>query len=96
MTDAASHDLVVHGDIALPDGAVLQAGWLGITKGLIAECCDAPLAGAEVVDASGYLILPGFVDAHVHTRSSVDEGITATTRAAAAGGTSLSVVVALS
>jgi allantoinase len=87
MTDAASHDLVVHGDIALPDGAVLQAGWLGITKGLIAECCDAPLVGAEVVDASGYLILPGFVDAHVHTRSSVDEGITATTRAAAAGGT---------
>ncbi|HIF21545.1 MAG TPA: hypothetical protein EYQ27_06445, partial [Gemmatimonadetes bacterium] len=58
-----------------------------MTKGLIAECCDAPLAGAEVVDASGYLILPGFVDAHVHTRSSVDEGITATTRAAAAGGT---------
>ncbi|MEE2898223.1 MAG: dihydroorotase family protein [Gemmatimonadota bacterium] len=87
MTDAASHDLVVHGDIALPDGAVLQAGWLGITKGIIAECGDAPLASAEVVDASGYLILPGFVDAHVHTRSSVDEGITATTRAAAAGGT---------
>ena len=39
------------------------------------------------MDASGCLILPGFVDVHVHTRSSVDEGITATTRAAAAGGT---------
>ena len=33
------------------------------------------------------LILPGFVDAHIHTRSCVDEGITAATRAAAAGGT---------
>jgi len=64
-----------------------MAGWLGITDGLIAGSSETPLSGAKTVDASGYLILPGFVDAHVHTRSSEDEGITATTRAAAAGGT---------
>ncbi len=87
MNDANRHDLAVHGDIALPDGSVLEAGWLGVTNGVITESSDIPLAGAEVVDASGCLILPGFVDAHVHTRSSMDEGITATTRAAAAGGT---------
>ena len=84
---ATPYDLVVHGDIALPDGSVLEAGWLGITGGLVAEFSDMPLAGAETVEAPGCLILPGFVDGHVHTRSSVDEGITATTRAAAAGGT---------
>ncbi len=87
MNEAVIHDLVVQGDIALPDGTVLKAGWLGITNGLITGSSEVPQSGSEIIDASGYLVLPGFVDAHVHTRSYVDEGITATTRAAAAGGT---------
>jgi allantoinase len=87
MSDAREHDLVVHGDIALPDGSVLKAGWLGVDDGLITKVAQAPLTASEVIDASGCLVLPGFVDAHVHTRSCVDEGITATTGAAAAGGT---------
>jgi allantoinase len=87
MSDARDHDLVVHGDIALPDGSVLKAGWLGVDDGLVTTTAEAPLAATEVIDASGCLVLPGFIDAHVHTRSCVDEGITATTRAAAAGGT---------
>ncbi len=82
-----THGLVVHGDIALPDGSILKDGWLGIDGELISATSEEPLTGSEVVDAPGCLILPGFVDVHVHTRSSVDEGITATTRAAAAGGT---------
>ena len=87
MNDTAKHDLVVHGDIALPGGTVLKAGWLGVKDGLIRSTSETPLVGAESVDATGHLILPGFVDVHVHTRSCVDDGITATTRAAAAGGT---------
>jgi len=87
MSDAAQHDLAVKGDIALPDGTVLDSGWLGVKDGVIAEVSASPLTATETVDASGHLILPGFVDAHVHTRSCVDEGITATTTAAAAGGT---------
>ena len=87
MNDAATNDLVVHGDIVLPDGNVMKAGWLGVTNGVVTSCSAIPLSGAETVDASGHLVLPGFVDVHVHTRSCVDEGITATTRAAAAGGT---------
>ncbi len=86
-TSADSYDLVVHGNVALPDGGVLVGGWLGIATGQIAVVSETPLGGAEVVEAAGHLVLPGFVDAHVHTRSCVDEGITATTRAAAAGGT---------
>jgi len=86
-TSAEIYDLVVHGDVALPGGGVLEGGWLGIRGGEITACSETPLTGAEVLDATGCLILPGFVDAHVHTRSCVDEGITATTRAAAAGGT---------
>jgi len=87
VNDARVHDLVVNGDIVLPDGTVSRSGWLGIKGGVIAKCSEVPLTGVEVIDATGCLVLPGFVDAHVHTRSSVDEGITATTRAAAAGGT---------
>ena len=87
MNDTATHDLVVHGDIALSNGMVLKAGWLGITNGLVTGSSETPLSGIETVDASGHLVLPGFVDAHVHTRSCRDEGITATTKAAAAGGT---------
>jgi allantoinase len=87
VSDPQVHDVVVTGDVALPDGSLLAGGWLGIADGRIAATSAEPLQGTETVDASGCLILPGFVDAHVHTRSSEDEGITATTRAAAAGGT---------
>jgi allantoinase len=87
MNDRTTYDLVINGDVALPDGTVLKSGWLGISGGSIGACSATALSGAESVDASGHLILPGFVDAHVHTRSCVDEGITASTRAAAAGGT---------
>jgi len=87
MTDPDSYDLVVHGDIALPGGVVLMGGWMGITGGRIERTSETPLSGSDTLDAPGRLVLPGFVDAHVHTRSYVDEGITAATRAAAAGGT---------
>jgi allantoinase len=87
MNSSPTHDLVVRGDIVLPDGSVLPSGWLGVTDGLITATSETPLSGTALVDAIGSLVLPGFVDAHVHTRSCVDEGITATTRAAAAGGT---------
>jgi dihydroorotase (multifunctional complex type) len=48
-----------------------------------------PPRGAEVVDASGLLILPGLVDAHVHLREpghESTEDLTSGTRAALAGG----------
>lgn len=52
----------------------------------------APNPGDEVVDASGLLIFPGFIDAHTHF--DMDNGVTVTaddfasgTRAAVAGGT---------
>jgi allantoinase len=87
MSGTGAHDLVVHGDIVRPDGEVLRGGWMGIRAGRVVEVSPALLEGQESLEVSGRLVLPGFVDAHVHTRSCVDEGITATTRAAAAGGT---------
>ncbi len=87
MSGSTLYDLAVKGDIVLEGGKVFKDGWLGAKNGLIVELSLEPLKASKIVDASGHLILPGFVDGHVHTRSYEDEGITATTRAAAAGGT---------
>lgn len=83
----STFDLVVHGLLALPGQSKPVPGWLGIRDGAITAISNEPLDGHELVEAGEAWILPGFVDAHVHCRSCVDEGITATTRAAAAGGT---------
>jgi allantoinase len=87
MSDTGNPDLVVRGDIVRPDGTIVRDGWMSVSGGRIIQIDETPLQGAETLDASGHLVLPGFVDAHVHTRSCVDEGLTATTCAAAAGGT---------
>jgi allantoinase len=80
------YDVVVAGKLALPDGRLVD-GELGIKEGRIAAIADAgELAGAERLDAGGALVLPGVVDAHVHTRSEPGEGLTRATTAAAAGG----------
>lgn len=80
-------ELVVVGKLALEGTEFPEKGWIGIRNGQIAAISRSPLSGPNQLDAGKHLILPGFVDAHVHCRSCEEEGITATTRAAAAGGT---------
>ncbi len=87
MREQELFDLTVQGDIVRPGGVLLKDGWLGVRRGKIAAVSAVALVGRAHVDASGRLVLPGFVDAHVHTRSDPEEGITAATIAAAAGGT---------
>jgi len=79
----------VGGHIFTPGGRI--SGTLGVADGKIAFISSThwtPAAG-EVVDVSGKLIVPGFIDTHVHFR---DPGLTykedflTGTRAAAAGG----------
>lgn len=82
-----SYDLTVSGRLSLPDGEILEGGWMGITDGKIARLGSEALEGRQHLDAGALLVLPGFVDAHVHCRSNEEEGIEATTRSAAAGGT---------
>ena len=64
-------------DVALADGVVAELGPRLSTK------------GAEVVDVSGLVVCPGFIDVHVHLREpgrEDKETIATGTRAAAAGG----------
>ncbi|WP_426746211.1 dihydroorotase [Myxococcus faecalis] len=63
-----------------------------VQDGKVAQVSDAPLsapAGAEVVDADGKWVLPGFIDLHVHLREPGEEGketVLTGCRAAVAGG----------
>ena len=66
----------------VPDRPPLRSG-LSFVDGRIAAVGE-PVSGA--LDFGDALLLPGAVDVHVHTRSAVEEGIDACTRAAAAGG----------
>ncbi len=78
--------LALLGDVLSESGELLRDHWLVIEGELISGISTHPPDGATRVDASGKLILPGLIDAHVHCRSDPEEGLTATTSAAAAGG----------
>lgn len=69
----------------------MRRATLGIRDGKIALLAEAgaPVNTREVIDASGLVVLPGLVDAHVHLREpgfEAKEGFETGTRAAAAGG----------
>ncbi len=81
--------LFVGGDIFTPGGQI--KGTLGVENGKIAFISSSHWTppAAETIDVSGKLLVPGFIDSHVHFR---DPGLTykedflTGTRAAAAGG----------
>ena len=86
MVKTRDFDLVVAGTLAMPDGRMVE-GELGIREGRIAAIANpGALGGADRIDAGRSLVLPGVVDAHVHTRSEPAEGLSRATQAAAAGG----------
>jgi allantoinase len=81
-------DLLVKGEVVLGHG-VARNGAVGVIEGKVGGIYAAPAAApaaAETVDASGCLVYPGMVDAHVHCHSNQAETIELATQAAAAGG----------
>ena len=80
-------DLVVKGDIVL-QGQTVKNGFLAIdrekVKGI--QSGGTPPAAKKVVDASGCLVMPGFIDVHVHTFSVPGQCFIESTSAGAAGG----------
>ncbi|MEZ6130702.1 MAG: dihydroorotase [Planctomycetaceae bacterium] len=83
--------LIKNGRVIDPANAVDGPGSLLITDGVVAERLspDADVSADQVIDASGLLVCPGFVDAHVSLREpgfEEDETIASGTAAALAGG----------
>jgi allantoinase len=80
-------DLVVRGRLVLPGGRI-EDGEIGIAGGsIVALAARGELRGEERIDVpDAQLVLPGHVDAHVHTGSAPGEGVARATATAAAGG----------
>ena len=84
------HDLVIKGARVVTASGTTQCE-IGIKDGVIATL-GHDLAGAEVIDATGLIALPGGIDSHVHISQPSGPGIemaddfTTGTRAAACGG----------
>ena len=83
--------LIRNGRVVDPAGGVDHVQDVLIAEGRISRlgrALKAP-AGTEVIDATGKVVCPGFVDMHVHLREpgfEYKETIASGTRAAAAGG----------
>ena len=80
-------DLMIRGNIVL-SGEILSDGVICIRDGIIEGFAKstASLTSKDFIEAKGCLVLPGAVDAHVHSFSAPQEGFIHATRAAAAGG----------
>lgn len=66
-------------DLVLADGRVMDPAsgldaprHVGITAGKIAAISATPLAGRTVVDVSGQVVAPGFIDLHAHGQTRGD------------------------
>lgn len=88
MADRGPFDVVVRGGEVVSHDATARVD-LGVRDGRIVAVGEGLAAGEEEIDATGLVVLPGLVDAHVHLREpgmTEKEGFHFGTRAAAAGG----------
>lgn len=85
------HDLAVRGGTVVTAADTFRAD-IGIRDGKIVEISDRIDYAVETIDATGLLVMPGGVDAHVHLSQPTSDGTIMAddfetgTRAAAAGG----------
>jgi N-acyl-D-glutamate deacylase len=65
--DEGAYDLVVaNGRVIDPETGLDDVRSIGIRDGRIAAITNTPLAGRTVLDASGLVVAPGFIDLHAH------------------------------
>ena len=57
--------------VVLPD-RIVDAGTVVVESGLIASVGESGTPKGEVLDLSGAILLPGFIDVHIHGAVGVD------------------------
>jgi len=66
-TAAQTYDLVLSGGRVMdPESGLDAVRHVGILDGTIAAISESPLDGETVVDVSGLVVAPGFIDLHAH------------------------------
>jgi N-acyl-D-aspartate/D-glutamate deacylase len=75
---AESYELVLaNGRVMDPESGLDAFRNIGIDDGRIVEISMEPLDGERVVDVSGLVVAPGFIDLHAHAHDEVTHGILA-------------------
>ncbi len=75
-TDA--FDLVIHGGRVIdPETRLDAVRDVGIRDGRIVRVSETPLAGTRIIDATGLVVAPGFIDLHQHQHDSAGYAIKA-------------------
>lgn len=65
-----SYDIVIaNGRVMDPESGLDGIRYVGIRGGTVAAISEAPLAGRTMIDASGLVVAPGFIDLHAHGQS---------------------------
>jgi dihydroorotase len=63
------------GRVMDPESGLDEVRDVGIREGKVAALSEAPLAGGEVVDASGLVVAPGFIDLHQHGQNTTSHAL---------------------
>jgi len=75
-TQSDEYDVVLHGGSVMdPESGLNAVRNIGIRDGRIVEISEKTLVGVRVIDASGLVVAPGFIDLHAHGQSEESFGL---------------------
>jgi predicted amidohydrolase YtcJ len=68
------HDIVITGGRVIDPETKLDAiRNVGIVGGKISQISSGSLKGKETINATGFVVAPGFIDMHIHGRSNTEQ-----------------------